>query len=100
MSQLTVSFYPEDCRRALTVMGTLSGRDGDKAAAAGLTPKFLPEGVTFREAVETIVCKKIYMAPMAYEDVPPYAQRIYQNGIEPHWIIMGEVVDRVNGADE
>ena len=96
----TVSFYPEDCRRALTVMGTLSGRDGDKAAAAGLTPKFLPEGVTFREAVETIVCKKIYMAPMAYEDVPPYAQRIYQNGIEPHWIIMGEVVDRVNGADE
>ena len=33
------------------------------------------------------------MAPMAYEDVPPVAQRIYQNGIEPHWIIMGEVVD-------
>ena len=33
------------------------------------------------------------MAPMAYEDVPPVAQRIYQNGIKPHWIIMGEVVD-------
>ena len=90
----TVSFYPESCRKALSLMGTLSGRDGDKAAESSLTPWVLPNGaVTFREAIETFVCKKIYMAPMAYEDVPPEAQRIYQNGIEPHWIIMGEVVD-------
>ena len=88
----TVSFFPESCRPALTVMGRLSGRDGDKVAAAGLTPRFLPQGITFAEATETFVCKKIYMAPMAYEDVPAYAQRIYQNGIEPHWIFMGEVV--------
>lgn len=91
----TVSFYPESCREALTVMGRLSGRDGDKAAAAGLTPRFLDEGVTFAEAEETFVCKKIYMAPMVYEDVPPEAQRIYQNGVQPHWIIMGEVADHL-----
>ena len=89
----TVSFFPESCREALALMGQMSGRDGDKAAAAGLTPRVLPQGITFQEAAETFVCKKIYMAPMAYEDVPPVAQRIYQNGIEPHWIIMGEVVD-------
>lgn len=88
----TVSFFPESCRPALLLMGRLSGRDGDKAAAAGLTPRFLPEGVTYEEASETFVCKKIYMAPMAYKDVPPYAQKIYQNGVEPHWIFMGEVV--------
>ena len=92
----TVSFYPESCRKALTLMGTLSGRDGDKVAVAGLTPRFLPEGVTFEEAAETFVCKKIYMAPMAYEDVPPEARRIYQNGIRPHYIIMGEVADRLS----
>ena len=91
----TVSFYPESCRKALTVMGTLSGRDGNKVAAAGLTPAFLADGVTFAEATETFVCRKIYMAPMAYEDVPPVAQKIYQNGIQPHWIIMGEVVDHL-----
>ena len=91
----TVSFYPESCREALTVMGRMSGRDGDKAAAAGLTPRFLRSCVTYAEARETFVCKKIYMAPMAYEDVPPAAQRIYQNGIEPHWIIMGEVADYI-----
>ena len=89
----TVSFFPESCREALAIMGQMSGRDGDKAAAAGLTPRVLPQGITFKEATETFVYKKIYMAPMAYEDVPPVAQRIYQNGIEPHWIIMGEVVD-------
>ena len=91
----TVSFYPETCRNALKVMGTLSGRDTDKAAAAGLTPRFLPDGVTFEEASETFVLKKIYMAPMAYDDVPPEAKKIYQNGIEPHWIIMGEVTEHL-----
>ena len=89
----TVSFYPKACRQALSVMGALSGRDGDKVAAAGLTPRFLPQGITFWEAAETFVCKKIYMAPMAYADVPAEAQRIYQNGIEPHYIIMGEVLE-------
>ncbi len=88
----TVSFFPESCRPALLLMGRMSGRDGDKVAAAGLTPKFLRSGVTFEEASETFVCKKIYMAPMAYEDVPSYAQRIYQNGVQPHYIIMGEIV--------
>ena len=42
----TVSFFPESCREALLLMGRLSGRDGDKAAAAGLTPRSLPEGAT------------------------------------------------------
>ena len=92
----TVSFFPERCRQALTIMGTLSGRDGDKVAAAGLTPRFLPQGITFEEAAETFVCRKIYMAPMAYEDVPPVAQRIYQNGVQPHWIIMGEVAEHLH----
>ena len=91
----TVSLYPESLRPALLLMGRLSGRDGDKAAAAGLTPRFLRSGITFEEASETFVCKKIYMAPMAYEDVPPVAQRIYQNGVQPHWIIMGEVAEHL-----
>ncbi len=90
----TVSFYPEACREALLKMGTLSGRDGDKVSAAGLTPKILDGSVTYEEAAETFVCRKIYMAPMKYEDVPDVAKKIYQNGIEPHYLIMGEVIRR------
>ena len=91
----TVSFFPEGCRKALLLLGQASGRDGDKVAAAGLTPRFLPQGITFREAAETFICRKIYMAPMAYDAVPPEAQHIYQNGIEPHWIFMGEIVEHL-----
>lgn len=49
----TVSFYPEEQRRALSLLGSTSGRDGDKVAAAGLTPEFLPQGITFRQAETT-----------------------------------------------
>ena len=31
----TVSFYPKEQRRALSLLGSTSGRDGDKVAAAG-----------------------------------------------------------------
>ena len=90
----TVSFYPEEYRPALLKMGSLSGRDTDKAAASGLVPKIMEDGISYREASETFVCRKIYMAPMKREDVPDVAKKIYVGGIEPHYIIMGEVIRR------
>ena len=89
----TVSFYPEKYRNALLQMGKLSGRDGDKAAAAGLTVKPLDGCVTFAEAQETFVCKKLYMHQLDYDACPEAARGIYQNGVEPHWLIMGEVTE-------
>ena len=89
----TVSFYPESCRGALVKMGRLSGRDCDKPWEAGLTPKDLGGCVTFAEASQTLVCKKIYMNQLSYDAVPEYAKQIYQNGIEPHYLIMGEVTE-------
>ena len=89
----TVSFYPEQYRDALMRMGRLSGRDGDKAAAAHLTVKPLDGCVTFVEAKETFVCKKLYMHQLDYDACPEAAKGIYQGGVEPHWLIMGEVVE-------
>ena len=89
----TVSFYPESCRDALMQMGRLSGRDCDKVALAGLTPKPIGSDMTFLEATETIVCKKIYMHQLSYDAVPEAAKKIYQNGVEPHYLIMGEVTE-------
>lgn len=53
----TVSFYPPEYRRALGYIGSHSGRDGDKAAAAGLTPVTFGQGVTYAEANLTFLCK-------------------------------------------
>ena len=89
----TVSFYPERFREALGKMGTLSGRDCDKAAEAGLTPKPVQGSMTFAEAEQTFLLKKLYMHVLDYDSVPDAYKRVYQNGIQPHYLIMGEVIE-------
>ena len=89
----TVSFYPEELRPALMKMGRLSGRSCDKAAESGLTAKDLGGCVTFQEANQTFVCKNIYMHQLNFDAVPADAKQIYQNGIEPHYLIMGEITE-------
>lgn len=88
----TLSFYPEEYRKALTFCGTKSGRDYDKAKETGLTPLFKDGTTTFDEAKLTLVCKKI-----AFQDMSPegfidesikdnYAQNDY------HRIYVGEIL--------
>ena len=46
---------------ALKICGTVSGRDEDKAASAGLTPVFHDNTVIgFEEAMLTVSCRKLY----------------------------------------
>lgn len=57
----TLSFFEEQHRAALEYCGSHSGRDGDKAKAAGLTPVFDgPDTVYFREARMAIVCRTLH----------------------------------------
>jgi flavin reductase (DIM6/NTAB) family NADH-FMN oxidoreductase RutF len=76
----SLSFFGEEGRAALSVCGSTSGRDTDKAAAAGLSPAVLqlPTGgarggasgdvsgdvsvVGFEEARLVIACRKVYAA--------------------------------------
>ena len=55
----TVSFFPESYRKALGYLGSHSGRDENKVANSGLTPVAAGDGVTFKEAELTFVCKKM-----------------------------------------
>ena len=89
----TVSFYPEEYRKALALLGTLSGRDGDKIAQAGLTPEFLEKAVTFKEARATLLCKKIYRHDFVREEVPAFAADKYYASEPPHTMYIGEVVE-------
>lgn len=88
----TVSFYQEEYRRALEVLGTLSGRDGDKVAKAGLTPKALEHGMTFREAKATLVCKKIYRQDLDTAQMPAEVVSTYYTSEAAHTMYIGEVV--------
>lgn len=67
--KITLSFYPESCRKALQICGTRSGRDCDKASEAGLTPVELDGGaMTFGEARLTLECRKLFKSDMKEEE--------------------------------
>ena len=57
----TLSFFPEQYRKALNICGTKSGRDTDKVKEAGLTPYSPSDGiVSFKEARLVMKCRKLY----------------------------------------
>ena len=66
--RLTLSFYPEDCRKALQLCGTKSGRNTDKVVETGLTPITMKSGtITFKEARLTLDCRKLFKTEMTEE---------------------------------
>lgn len=62
--RFTLSFFDESYRDALKLLGTKSGRDGDKIAEAGLTPIEVDGSTAFEEASLVLVCRKLYAQPM------------------------------------
>lgn len=88
----TLSFYSEAERKALTLLGSKSGRDGDKVAESGLTPVFADGTVYFGEAKLVLFCHKLYedgITPAGFKDTekisPLYAQKDY------HQILIGGI---------
>ncbi|MBQ4104887.1 MAG: flavin reductase [Clostridia bacterium] len=60
----SLCFFGEDCREALNLCGTKSGRDCDKVKEANLTPVFVDGVPCFEEAKLVLICKKLYAQPM------------------------------------
>ncbi len=87
----TVSFYPEAYKKALGLLGSKSGRDCNKVALSGLTPKFLPHGVTFEEARATLVLKKIYRQELDLSAIPEDAVKKYYLSEPVHTMYVGEL---------
>ena len=89
----TVSFYPDNCKAALGVMGSKSGRDCDKDQESGLSPVPCGETVTYAQARRTLLCRKLYSQDMNPENFTPEVIRRYY-GTEPaHKMYIGEILD-------
>lgn len=58
--RFTLSFYAPEHKRALGVLGTKSGRDGDKVAEVGFTPMQVDGTTAYEEAELVFVCRKLY----------------------------------------
>lgn len=90
----TVSLFPNDKRKALLYIGSHSGRDGDKLKDAGLTPEFTNEGnPSFKEAVMTIECKKIYSHTFEKEKLPESVRSMYgdESRMKLHTMYIGQI---------
>jgi len=94
-STFTLCAFPEAYRNAMTLIGTQSGRDGDKISESGLTPvpSLKVQAPCFEEAELVIECRKMY-----WDDFDPrhfldpsidsqYPQKDY------HRFYFGEVVE-------
>ena len=93
----TLSFF-DGRKKELAYLGSHSGRDGDKVAAAGLTPVFDGECTYFAEAKLVLVCRKLYRQSMTPDcfvdgslDGKWYPQRDY------HDMYIAEIVEAYRG---
>lgn len=90
----TVGFYSEEYKKALGIMGSKSGRDCDKVALSGLTPVALKQGVTYREAGLTLLCRKVYRQVMDKDAIPgDILDNCFKDDPSVHTLFIGEVVD-------
>ena len=89
-----MSFFAKEYQRDLAVLGSRSGRDGDKVAETQLTAVPASHGVDFQEAKLTFVCRKLYSHQFEAEKTPPEVQDwIYHGDFPPHTMFIGEIVD-------
>ncbi|MDL2327094.1 flavin reductase [Ruminococcaceae bacterium OttesenSCG-928-A11] len=91
----TLSFFaPGEHRRALELMGTKSGRDGDKIAEAGLAVAGFGQQQTpgFKGASLVLVCRKLYRQDMTADCfVDPTLVQVNYPGQDFHRAYIGEI---------
>lgn len=88
----TISWFPREFRKDLGILGSKSGRDGDKLALTGLSPKAVAGGVGYEQASLTLVCRKIYSDKLDRDRIPADAVQGFYLDEEPHHLYIGEVV--------
>ena len=92
----TVSFIKENIYNDFILYGSISGKNFDKEKISGTHIKFLDDGgITFEEAIEVYICKKIVFSNLKDNDDDKSIIELYNNNLEvylstnPHSIYIG-----------
>ena len=95
----TVNFIERKLLKKFAIYGTKSGKDVNKEEEAGTHIKFLEKGgITFGEAVEVYVCKKMAKSVIDEKTMDPYIKELYRNNVKvyktgtPHVVYIGEII--------
>ena len=89
----TVSFYPEDMKKTLGILGSKSGREIDKMHMPELTAVEAGKSVSFHEAEVTLVCRKVFRQTLDPENMESKIAEQFYGKDAPHDMYIGEVVD-------
>ena len=95
----TISFFPEEYKKILGVLGSKSGRDMDKMKDSGLSAMKAGDSVSFKEAEVTLVCRKMFKQELSVENMPADVAKAMYEGQAPHDMYIGEVVEIIREAD-
>ncbi|MGN0908496.1 MAG: flavin reductase family protein [Succinivibrio sp.] len=96
--RFTVSFFTEEHRHALSLMGRRSGRDGDKLKGTGLELMQDGDYFTYRQAELSFECRKIFVQQLERSLVPEeLASQFYAPGDKAHCMFIGQVEKILEG---
>ena len=95
----TLSFYEDDCKKDLGLLGSKSGRDEDKISQTKLNVEFLDNGITFKEANLTIICKKIYNQDLDINNIDDEIKNKFYSNEPVHRMFIGEVIDIIDNRE-
>ncbi len=93
-SMFTLSFLPQEYRKALNLCGSISGREVEnKWKIAGLHPYLTDRTVGVEEAEMIFVCRKLYHQEMKPEcfDAPEHEKKWYPDK-DYHTMYIGEIL--------
>lgn len=87
----TVSLF-DGYKKELGVLGSKSGRDGDKIAEVGFTIEEVEGQPAFTQSKAVLVCKKLYQDDIAIGDMKSdIREAMYQDG-DQHTMYIAEIV--------
>ena len=87
----SVCLFDGGHKKALGILGSKSGRDGDKIAEAGFHPVMLDGQPGFEESKCVLICEKIYQADIPLSAVPEDALRKFYPDDDYHTMYIGKI---------
>ena len=96
----TLAFFGEEYRRALSLCGSKSGRDGDKVKGCGFTVETAACGAPyFAQASLVLVCRKRFAQPMDPEAIPQEIKDKWYPQKDYHTMYIGEIIEALVRQD-
>lgn len=87
----TLSLF-DGYKKELGILGSKSGRDGDKSSEVGFTIEEVDNQPTFSQCKAVLVCKKMYQDDIAIKDMKEdIVKAMYQDG-DQHTMYIAEIV--------